>query len=276
MSGGADRVDVQALAQVAEEAALAAGEVLLKHFGRAHIEYKGVVDLVTNADKESEATIIGLIRSEFPGHGILAEESGSARTEHDVRWIIDPIDGTTNYAHGLPIFAVSIAAEVRGRIEVGIIYNPVTKEKYQAVRGRGATFNGAPMGVSKTAVLDTSLLLTGFPYSVRETKLNFDHFEHFVLRTQAVRRLGSAAMDMAYVARGGVDGYWETEINAWDIAAGWLIVEEAGGRVTDLHGRPFQLDVGHITATNGHIHDDVLSVVKLGRSGLSSGSSSRR
>ena len=262
-------VDVDALFGLAERAADAAGAILMKHFGRATIEFKGVVNLVTNADKEAEAEIIRLIQKAHPDHGIVAEETGEQAARSAVRWIIDPIDGTTNYAHGLPVFAVSIGVEVNGEIAAGVIYNPATGEKFTAIRGRGAQRNGEPIKVSNVKELEHSLLVTGFPYTVRETRLNnIDHFENFIYTAQALRRLGSAALDMAYVALGAFDGYWEPEIKPWDIAAGWLIVEEAGGRVTDMRGRPFRLGTGNILATNGLVHDEMLAVIARGKSGL--------
>jgi len=265
----ASPVDVDALFTVADRAADAAGVILMEHFGRALIEFKGAVDLVTNADKESEAEIIRQVRAAYPEHGIVAEESGEQATRHDVRWYIDPIDGTTNYAHGFPLFAVSIGVEAHGRMVVGIVYNPATGEKFTAIRGRGAQLNGSPLKVSKVKELDYSLVVTGFPYTVRDKRLNnMDHFENFIYAAQALRRLGSAALDLAYVARGAFDGYWEAEINPWDIAAGWLIVEEAGGRVTDMRGRPYEVGAGNILATNGLVHDEMLAVLARGKSGL--------
>lgn len=269
MSEAVRDVDIERLSQLADQAADAAGEVLMKHFGSATIEFKGVVDLVTNADREAERTIISLITESYPDHAIVAEESGTADTGHSVRWYIDPIDGTTNYAHGLPIFAVSIGVEVNGQMEAGVVYNPAFDEKYVAVRGRGTTLNGKPLGVSHTEELDRSLLVTGFPYTVRETHLNnLDHFERFILQSQAVRRLGSAALDLAFVARGSFDGYWEVEVKPWDVAAGWLLVEEAGGSVTNMRGQPFTMDAGNILASNGRIHHEMLDVMAKGETGL--------
>ncbi len=262
-------VDIERLAHVADRAAEAAGEVLMKHFGSATIEYKGVVDLVTNADREAERVIISHIKESFPDHAIVAEESGTAETGHAVRWYIDPIDGTTNYAHGLPIFAVSIGVAVDDEMSVGVVYNPAFNEKYAAVRGSGATLNGKRLDVSRTPELDRSLLATGFPYSVRETRLNnMDHFERFILQAQAVRRLGSAALDLAFVARGSFDGYWEVEVKPWDVAAGLLLVQEAGGRITNMRGEPFTMSAGNILASNDLIHDEMLAVIAKGETGL--------
>lgn len=261
--------DLDALARVAHEAALAAGEILLEYFGKAKVEFKGEIDLVTDADRKAEEKIIEVVRKHFPDHGIFAEESGERASESRVRWLIDPIDGTTNYAHGLPLFAVSIGVEVDGEMAVGIIYNPAYDEKYTAIRGRGARLNGEPIRVSDVEALDRSVLVTGFPYTIRTSEEdNIDHFVNFSKRCQAVRRLGSAALDLAYLARGALDGYWDTHLNAWDIAAGWLLVEEAGGLVTDLRGEPLTYDAGQILATNGKIHQEMLDVLKLGKTGL--------
>lgn len=264
-----ESVDLDALARVADEAADAAGEILLEFFGKATVEYKGEIDLVTNADRAAEKRIIEIVKAAFPDHGIYAEESGEQESESGVRWLIDPIDGTTNYAHGLPLFAVSIGVEVAGEIAVGIVYNPVYNEKYTAIRGKGALLNGEPIRVSRTQELDKSMLVTGFPYSVRSSELNnLDHFTNFTSRCRAVRRIGSAALDLAYVARGALDGYWESYLNPWDLAAGWLLVEEAGGKVTDLRGDPLTYRVNQILATNGSIHGAMLDVLKLGKTGM--------
>lgn len=261
--------EIDAFAALAEKAADRAGAVLLEHFGAVKMEFKGEIDIVTEADRKAEEAILELVREAYPDHGIVAEESGETRSDHAVRWIVDPLDGTTNYAHGLPIFAVSIAVEVNGVIEAGVVYNPAYGEKYVARRGQGAALNGKPLRVSETPVLNRSLLVTGFPYNVRETdENNLDHFSHFATRVQGVRRLGSAAVDLAYVARGSLDGYWETSLNPWDIAAGWLLVEEAGGRVTDLRGRELTFAAQQILATNGRIHEEMLQVLSEGKTGL--------
>ena len=262
-------IDIDELFSLAGKAAEAAGEILMKHLGRATIEFKGAVDLVTNADKEAEALIIRIIRERYPAHAIVAEESGEQASGHDVRWLVDPVDGTTNYAHGFPMFAVSIGVEVRGRVEAGVVFNPATGEKFTAVRGRGAHRNGKPIRVSKVSPLDRSLVATGFPYTVRDSKRNnLDHFENFIYTAQGIRRIGSASLDLSYVASGYFDGYWEPEVNPWDVAAGWLIVEEAGGRVSDMLGRPYAFGRGGIVATNGLIHDEMIAVLARGKSGL--------
>lgn len=265
-------VDLDACAALASEAADRAGEALLQYFGRATVEFKGEIDLVTEGDRAAERIIVQMIRERFPEHSIIAEESGEHEGEGPARWIVDPLDGTTNYAHGLPIFAVSIALAVGGEVQVGVVYNPATKEKFEARRGRGATQNGRPLRVSSTEDLNRSLLVTGFAYNVRRTdENNLDHFANFLGKAQGLRRLGSAALDLCYVASGALDGYWETQLNPWDLAAGWLIVEEAGGFVTDLAGRPLTLQARQILATNGKIHDEMLSVLSLGKSGMPEG-----
>ena len=262
-------IDIDACEQLASEAAERAGEALMRYFGRATVEFKGEIDLVTEGDREAERIILGMIRERFPDHAVVAEESGAHAGEAPARWIVDPLDGTTNYAHGLPIFSVSIALEVEGRLQVGVVYNPATREKYVARRGRGATRNGVPLRVSTTQELGKSLLVTGFAYNVRRTdETNLDHFANFLERAQGLRRLGSAALDLCYVAAGAFDGYWETQLNLWDLAAGWLIVEEAGGKVTDLLGRPLTMEARQIVASNGRIHDAMLEVLKLGKSGM--------
>lgn len=262
-------VDIDACAALASEAADRAGEVLLHYFGRAAVEFKGEIDLVTEGDRAAERIILEMIRQRFPDHAILAEESGEHDGEAPARWIVDPLDGTTNYAHGLPIFAVSIAVEVEGRLQVGVVYNPATGEKFEARRGCGAVRNGRPIRVSTTGDLGRSLLVTGFAYNVRRTdENNLDHFANFLGRSQGLRRLGSAALDLCYVASGAFDGYWETQLNPWDLAAGWLIVEEAGGVVTDLSGRQLTLGANQILASNGRIHEAMLAVLRQGKSGM--------
>lgn len=265
-------IDIDACEKLASEAAERAGEALMRYFGRATVEFKGEIDLVTEGDREAERVILGMIRERFPDHAVVAEESGAHAGQAPARWIVDPLDGTTNYAHGLPIFAVSIALEVDGRLQVGVVYNPATGEKFTARRGRGAARNGRPLRVSQTQELGRSLLVTGFAYNVRRTaETNLDHFANFLGTAQGLRRLGSAALDLCYVAAGAFDGYWETQLNLWDLAAGWLIVEEAGGKVTDLLGRPLTMEARQIVASNGKIHEAMLDVLKMGTSGMSRG-----
>lgn len=217
-----------------------AGEILRQRFTEPHqIEYKGVIDIVTEADKQSESCILGQIQRDYPDHTIISEENGLiSGTDHDV-WYIDPLDGTTNFAHGVPIYSVSIAYARDGQLTLGVVYDPMQNECFSAELGKGAWLNGKPIRVSSETDLNKSLLVTGFPASIRTSSItNLDHFAWFTLHSMAVRRLGSAALDLVYVGAGRMDGYWETSIHSWDIAAGALIVREAGGVVTDLKGDP--------------------------------------
>lgn len=215
-----------------------AGEILRQRFNEPHqIEYKGEIDIVTEADKESETCIIGQIRRDFPDHTIVSEESGYLDGDSQHAWYIDPLDGTTNFAHGVPIYSVSIAYAFEGKMTLGVVYDPMQNECFSAVLGQGAWLNGRPLRVSQETDLGRSLLVTGFPYDIRTNPItNLDHYAWFSLRAMAVRRLGSAALDLVYVAAGRMEGYWETVVKAWDVAAGALIVREAGGIVTDLEG----------------------------------------
>ena len=242
--------------------ALQAGKMLRDSFGKPHrVEYKGIIDLVTEVDRESEAFIIGEIRSRFPEHTIVSEESGHLSGQDGHFWYIDPLDGTSNYAHGVPIFAVSIAYAHAGRLQAGVIFDPMQNECFSAERGKGAWLNDQPISVSEAADLNKSLLVTGFPYDIRTTKnTNLENFSYFTLRSLAVRRLGSAALDLAYVAAGRLDAYWELIINPWDIAAGTLMVMEAGGVVTDLDGnRDFFKPPYAVVASAPGIHARIIA-----------------
>jgi myo-inositol-1(or 4)-monophosphatase len=247
----------QIFLDIATEAALAAGTILQDCWGKLqNIEEKGEGgDLVTEADQKSEAAILQILKRHFPEHRILAEESGQlGNTKSDYLWAIDPLDGTTNYAHSYPVASVSIALLVRGQPQVGVVYDPFQNELFRAAKGLGATLNRRPMHVSSTEELDKSLLATGFAYDRRETKdNNYAEFCYLTHLTQGVRRAGSASLDLAAVACGRYDGYWERGIKPWDIAAGMVLVEEAGGRVSAYDGSPLQLDSGRILATNGKI-----------------------
>jgi len=254
--------------RVAIDAARAAGHLLTSHFRASHqIASKGTsIDLVTEMDARAEELIVGRLASAFPDDTILAEERGTAAGRSGRRWIVDPLDGTTNYAHGLPIFSVSIALEVERRVELGVAYNPTLDELYVAERGRGATVNDQPLAVSTTAALEQSLLTTGFPYDIRETQqTNLAQYAAFAVRTRGVRRLGSAVLDLAWVASGRLDGFWELRLGPWDAAAGCLLVEEAGGRVTNVTGGPLDLDAPAVVASNGRIHDAMLAVLRQTR-----------
>jgi len=251
--------------RVAVEAARAAGELLRREVHGPHrIAFKGApTNLVTEMDGRAEALIVETLHRSFPEDGILAEEGGSQTGRSGRRWIIDPLDGTTNYAHGVPVWAVSIALQMGERVAVGVIFDPNQNELFTAERGRGAFVNDRRLAVSVTATLNESLLATGFPYNVRETPdNNFRQYTTFSLRSRGVRRMGSAVIYLAYVAAGRLDGYWELRLGAWDAAAGSLMVEEAGGRVTDLVGGPLDLDAPSIVASNGHVHTEMLRTLE--------------
>jgi myo-inositol-1(or 4)-monophosphatase len=254
--------------RLAIEAARAAGELLRSELaGARRIAFKGApTNLVTEMDARAEALILGRLRAAFPDDAILSEEMGGASGRSGRRWIVDPLDGTTNYAHGLPLFGVSIALEVGGQIMVGVVFDPVHDELYAAVRGEGAFVNDRKLVVSQAATLDESLLATGFPYNIRETDdNNLREYAAFSVRAQGVRRLGSAVLYLAWVAAGRFDGYWELRTGPWDVAAGGLLVEEAGGRITGVGGAPLDLDRPSVLATNGLIHDAMLKVLAEAR-----------
>jgi len=243
----------------AAAAARAAGEVLRRGYGREKtVRYKGVVDLVTEIDEESEQLVTGMLREAFPTYGVFGEEGARIPGEVDARWIVDPLDGTTNYAHNFPFFAVSIALEKAGMLELGVVYNPVMEELFIGRRGGGATLNGGLLHVSKTDEMLRALLATGFPYDRAAVPAALDAFARFTLRAQGVRRAGSAALDLCYVAAGRLDGYYERGIYPWDIAAGMVVLAEAGGRSTDFRGGPPDLEAREIVASNGRIHDAML------------------
>jgi myo-inositol-1(or 4)-monophosphatase len=243
-----------------EQIAREAGALLMTYFDRhIKIEYKGDVDLVTAADRASEKLIVERLKAKWPQHGIVGEEGTRSDTGAEYRWFVDPLDGTTNFAHGYPVFCVSIAlAGPNDRLEVGVLYDPTRNEMFSAQGGSGATLNGKPIHVSKTARLAESILGTGFPSHKRHKNPNIHFYQQITLRSHGVRRAGSAALDLANVAAGRYDGFWEFNLNPWDTAAGVLIVQEAGGRVTRFDGGPFQLNSREVLATNGLIHDEVL------------------
>ncbi len=223
-----------------EQIALQAGQILSQGYETAlNIRYKGEIDPVTEIDQRSEAFILAEIQRRFPGHQILAEESGSSAGSAEYLWVVDPLDGTVNYAHGIPVFSVSIAYAFQGEIRLGVVLDPLRGELFRAEAGRGAWNNARPLKVSSTAELRRSLLATGFPYDIRTTAHdNLESFARLSRQTQGVRRLGSAALDLCYVAAGRFDGYWERSLRPWDLAAGGLIAREAGARVTRLDGSP--------------------------------------
>jgi len=229
------------------------------------VELKGEINLVTEVDKRCEERIIEIIKEVSPEHNILTEETPIPEGPSPYRWIIDPIDGTTNYAHGYPCFCTSVALEQEGKIIVGAIYDPMLDELFTARQGKGAFLNGERITVSTTERLTNALICTGFPYDLRESPVNnLDHFNHFIMEAQAVRRDGSAALDLCYVAMGRFDGFWELKLHPWDVAAGKLLVEEAGGTVTNFSGGPFAIYGQEILATNGRIHEEMVGVLQRG------------
>ncbi len=249
--------------KVAVAAALAAGRIQKERAGRVGaIQYKSEIDPVTEIDLLCEKEVISRIHHQFPDHAILAEESGASAGDADHLWIIDPLDGTVNFAHGYPCYCVSIGYQCKGEVVVGVVYNPCLDELFVAERGQGATMNDKPIAVSTTRDLEQSLLATGFGYDIRETEdNNLDHFENFIMACQALRRPGSAAMDLCYTAMGRFEGFWELKLHPWDYAAGWLMIEEAGGTVTRFDGSPFQMGDRSILTSNGHIHSAMVDVL---------------
>lgn len=249
----------------AVETAREAGNVLVQKLGTAKVSTKGDINLVTEADIAAENLIIERIRSHYPQHGILAEESGEAvlvgGRRSEWKWIIDPLDGTTNYAHGYPCFCVSIALERDGKLEIGVVYDPMRDEMFAAERGHGATLNDRKIRVSDVEQLSGAMLCTGFPYNVRERPDFARDFTNFTMNAQAVRRDGSAALDLAYVACGRFDGFWEDGLSPWDIAAGALLILEARGRVTNFDDQPLNIYNEQVLASNGLIHETMRRVL---------------
>ena len=252
--------ELQIFLDIATESVLAAGAVLKERWGKLNdVREKGPGDLVTEADKLAEEQVLRVLKRHLPDHQILAEESGAlGNAESKYLWAIDPLDGTTNYAHGLPLAATSVGLMIDGLPAVGAVYNPFSDELFQAATGLGATRNRRPIQVSQTKELSKSLLITGFAYDRRETKdNNYAEFCHLTHLTQGVRRLGCASMDLAGVACGRLDGYWERGIQPWDMAAGIVLVREAGGKVTSYDNSPLNIPSGRILATNNLIHDEL-------------------
>ncbi|HMS82924.1 MAG TPA: inositol monophosphatase family protein [Nitrospira sp.] len=252
------------LLQTAIEAGQAAGALLRRYAGTGFlIEYKTPINLVTDADRAAEQCVIDHLKTRFPDHHVLAEEGGRIdKGQSPYRWIIDPLDGTTNFAHGYPAYCVSIGLEYEGRCILGVVFDPTRNDLFTAFEHRGAHLNGRPIHVTETQTLDSSLLVTGFAYDIRETKRNnLDHFAKFALKVQGLRRTGSAALDLCYVAAGRFDGFWEVRLNPWDMAAGSVIAREAGGRLTDFNGNDLSIYGQELVASNGHIHEAMLTVL---------------
>lgn len=244
--------------------ALESGRIQKRHFqGTFNIRHKGEINLVTDVDLSCQARMIDLIRQHFPEDEIIAEEKDNTFRYGKNRWILDPLDGTTNYAHGYPFFSTSIGYESNGQVIAGVVYNPIFEELFFAKKGEGAFLNGRPLNVSKTAVVKQSLLCTGFPYDINTSQNNnLNHWSNFLFRAQAVRRDGSASLNLCYVAAGRFDGFWEIKLKPWDIAAGCLMVTEAGGLVTGLNGENFNLYKGDLCASNGIVHQEMISILK--------------
>ena len=255
MSGERPSEFVSAIEAIAREA----GELLMGYFARhLPIEYKGDVDLVTEADRASEALIMERIRARFPRHDVLGEEGARRETGSEYKWYVDPLDGTTNFAHGFPVFCVSIGLEYKGQMIAGAVYDPARGEMFSAEKGSGACLNQGRIQVSQTSNLPETLVATGFPSHKRHKNPNIHFYHQITLRTHGVRRAGSAALDLASVASGRFDGFWEFNLNPWDLAAGALLVEEAGGQVTGFYGQPFHLADRDVVASNGLIHAALL------------------
>lgn len=258
-------VTMDRILEFAVELAFESGKIQRKHFRERHsIVHKGEINIVTDVDIACQERIISLIAGRFPDDHIIAEEKDNTFDDTRNRWIVDPIDGTTNYAHGYPFFCTSIAYEVAGVVVCGVVYNPIFDELFFARIGEGAFLNGEPLRTSPTANMLQSLLVTGFPYDLSGSN-NLDHFTAFLFRAQAIRRDGSAALNLAYLAAGRFDGYWELKLNSWDTAAGALLLKEAGGTITDFKGGPFDIYSGQVAASNGLIHEAMLEVLGEGK-----------
>jgi myo-inositol-1(or 4)-monophosphatase len=234
----------------------------MSFFGKVSIEYKGDVDIVTAADRSAEELIVGRIRRQWPSHDLVAEEGSRNETGSDYRWYIDPLDGTTNFAHGYPVFCVSLGLTHKGERIAGVVYDPTRNEMFAAEKGSGAQLNGNPIRVSKTARLTHALVATGFPSRSRHKSPNIHFYHQITLRSHGIRRAGSAALDLCCVASGRYDAYWEFNLNAWDTSAGILIVQEAGGKVTHFNGGPCQVEDRDVVATNGLLHEELLGEFK--------------
>jgi len=260
--------DIDRYLETAFQSAEKAGLVLMDGYKREkRIAYKGEINLVTDIDFKSEEIIINHIKSFHPSHGFLSEETLHEKKKSDYLWIIDPLDGTVNYAHHFPCFSISIALMISGIIQLGVVYDPLRQELFHSVRGKGAFLNSKPVKSSRIDLLTNALVATGFPYDIRKGKRNnIAIHDHIILKAQAIRRGGSAALDLCYVASGRLDGFWELKLSPWDVAAGGLIVEESGGRVTDFSGRNYTVYDKEILATNSLIHDELrIEIVEADR-----------
>ena len=246
---------VDAAIEIAREA----GQVLLAHRG-VDFELKGAYDLVTAADRASEQLVIKRLREKFPSHGIVAEEGGRAEMDSELRWYVDPLDGTTNFAHGYPQWNVTLALALNDEVIAGVVYDPLNRELFAAEKGAGARLNGAPIHVSKTQTLNDSLVATGFPSRKRHLNVNIHFYYQLAMVTHGVRRGGSAALDLAYTACGRLEAFWEFGLNPWDMAAGTLLVQEAGGTVSGMAGEPFDLHGRYVLADNSRIHKEILNL----------------
>lgn len=257
-------MSLELVRKTAEKAAHAAGEILKEKLGKlSHLDYKSAFNIVTEADKASEDEVIRIIREQFPDHQILGEESGAHKSDSKKRWLIDPLDGTTNYAHSYPFFCVSIGFEDDGEMKYGIVFNPVSNEIFHAEQGKGAFLGEKRLHCSKVSKLAESLLATGFPPDTKNAKhSNISEFHKLTDLCHGVRRDGSAALDLCYVASGRLEGFWEFKLSPWDLAAGTLIVREAGGKVTDPTGGAFDINSGHVLSTNSLIHDELAKALK--------------
>ena len=235
----------------------------MKYLGKIKsIDYKGEINLVTEADRRSEKVILNIIKDNYPDHRILAEETGESGSSSSFKWIIDPLDGTTNYAHGYPCFCVSLAVEHEGEVLYGVVYDPVKDELFTAEKGKGAFLNGKEIKTSSTKQLDQSLLCTGFPYDIRDDMdSNILNFRTFLMKAQAVRRDGSAALDLCYTATGRFDGFWEQKLFPWDVAAGSLLITESGGKLSNFKGEIFSIYDKEIVASNGIIHNQMVETL---------------
>jgi len=270
--------DSNAFVTEAEQIARDAGALLRGYYKTGvATEYKGDVDIVTEADRASEQLIVGRLRQAFPSHGIVGEEGTRDQQQSEFRWYVDPLDGTTNFAHGFPVFCVSMGLEHRpagglehrpaglaagqdGELVAGVVYDPLRDEMFTAARGGGARLNGQAIHVSRTRLLADSLVATGFPSRKRHSSPNIHFYQQFTLRSHGVRRAGSAALDLAYIACGRMDAYWEFNLNPWDTSAGSLLVQEAGGTVTNFDGSPFELASREVLATNGLLRDEMIGL----------------